>query len=174
MVLSVQHLWEQQDAKELFSFEMDLSAESLQGETPFVDPVTVSGCVEHKARLLCLSYTMHCVLGLPCDRCLELVSFAQTYEVIHLLEKAAEAELLGVREKDDVILVERDRLDLAEVARSDLWLLLPHQFLCDDDCAGLCMTCGANQNLSSCDCVNQKPIDPRLAVLGTLLEADAE
>ena len=29
---------------------------------------------------------------------------------------------------------------------------LPATILCRDDCAGLCPTCGANRNTTSCDC----------------------
>ena len=39
--------------------------------------------------------------------------------------------------------------------------------LCNPDCAGLCATCGANHNLTRCECVTSE-IDPRWAALRSL------
>nr|WP_295267812.1 YceD family protein [Veillonella sp.] len=41
--------------------------------------------------------------------------------------------------------------------------------LCQDDCKGLCVHCGANKNVSPCSC-ESFVVDPRLAVLRTLLD----
>jgi len=54
-------------------------------------------------------------------------------------------------------------IDLVELLSEQLVLALPFDFFCKPDCKGLCPQCGANFNISSCNC--SKPIDPRLAVL---------
>jgi len=41
--------------------------------------------------------------------------------------------------------------------------------LCSDECAGLCQGCGSDLNFEQCKC--KKEIDPRLAVLGQLLNS---
>ena len=46
-------------------------------------------------------------------------------------------------------------------------LELPLAPLCNPDCAGLCATCGANHNLTRCECVTSE-IDPRWAALRSL------
>jgi uncharacterized protein len=48
-------------------------------------------------------------------------------------------------------------------------LELPYKSLCREDCRGLCPLCGKNLNEGLCGC-NRKSVDPRLAILGQLLE----
>ena len=36
---------------------------------------------------------------------------------------------------------------------------LPVRFLCREDCKGLCPVCGADRNVQSCSCVQEKPKD---------------
>ena len=38
----------------------------------------------------------------------------------------------------------------------------PMQVLCKEDCKGLCPSCGANLNLTTCDC-DSTDLDPRMA-----------
>ena len=53
------------------------------------------------------------------------------------------------------------------MVRDALLLELPLAPLCSADCAGLCATCGANHNLTRCECVTTE-IDPRWAALRSL------
>ena len=43
-------------------------------------------------------------------------------------------------------------VDLTEDIREDLVLMFPDQFLCKDDCRGICPKCGQNLNEAQCDC----------------------
>ena len=63
-----------------------------------------------------------------------------------------------------------DELDLEPLARDAVLLGLPLAPLCDEDCRGLCPTCGANRNTETCDCA--PPADPRWAALDVLRDAD--
>jgi uncharacterized protein len=47
------------------------------------------------------------------------------------------------------------QIDLAVILREVLLLGLPIQFVCRDNCAGLCDQCGANLNLGPCGCVHE-------------------
>lgn len=47
------------------------------------------------------------------------------------------------------------QIDLGVILREVLLLGLPIQFLCRDNCAGLCDQCGANLNLGPCGCVHE-------------------
>lgn len=60
-----------------------------------------------------------------------------------------------------------DELDLGETLWDSVVLSLPMKYLCAEDCKGLCAQCGANLNITTCDCENNYP-DPRLAKLGEL------
>jgi uncharacterized protein len=58
---------------------------------------------------------------------------------------------------------------LAEVVA----LAMPIQPLCRDECAGLCLECGANRNEADCGCSESKPNSP-FAVLATLRIGQSE
>ena len=48
-------------------------------------------------------------------------------------------------------------------------LAFPMRLLCDEDCPGLCPKCGKPKREGECGCPTRE-IDPRLAVLATLLQ----
>ncbi|MBR6599034.1 MAG: DUF177 domain-containing protein, partial [Oscillospiraceae bacterium] len=50
------------------------------------------------------------------------------------------------------IVADSESIDLKEIAISDLLLQLPSKTLCDEECKGLCPSCGCNLNESQCDC----------------------
>jgi len=62
-------------------------------------------------------------------------------------------------------------LDLTEAIRQYAVLATPMKPLCQENCAGLCPTCGHNLNLGPCDCPQQE-IDPRWSGLRKLAVAD--
>ena len=68
---------------------------------------------------------------------------------------------------------EHNILDLTEAIRQYAILAIPMKPLCQQDCAGLCPTCGANLNHSSCNCP-PKPADPRWSKLSELVLTDKE
>jgi uncharacterized protein len=58
-------------------------------------------------------------------------------------------------------LLERaSHIDISDVAREELVLAAPTHLLllCRDDCAGLCLTCGADLNAGPCEC--SAPAEP--------------
>jgi uncharacterized protein len=72
-------------------------------------------------------------------------------------------------EEDDLTTAfyENDQIDLGLLMQEQFYLSLPMKPLCDNDCKGLCPTCGTNRNRGTCDCHTDWE-DPRLAVLKTL------
>lgn len=63
-----------------------------------------------------------------------------------------------------------DAIDLTDAIRDNVLLELPMKPLCQEDCKGLCPTCGTNRNQSTCGCTGEPTvIDPRLAVFKDLL-----
>lgn len=74
-----------------------------------------------------------------CARCLEPMTSsveATFQELYHYEPPAAE-------DGEDDLLLDGDLLDLEPVLRDAIVLALPLSPLCTDDCAGLCVTCGA-------------------------------
>ena len=61
-----------------------------------------------------------------------------------------------------------DVIDLTSVIRDVLLSDQPLNNICNADCRGLCLKCGANLNYGDCGC-DRTVIDPRLAALQQLL-----
>ena len=70
---------------------------------------------------------------------------------------------------DDVNSFDGEEIDLTELIRDTLIINEPSQVLCQDDCKGLCVHCGANLNVSPCSC-ESFVVDPRFAELRALLD----
>ncbi|MFH1733516.1 MAG: DUF177 domain-containing protein [bacterium] len=64
-------------------------------------------------------------------------------------------------------------IDLAQDIRDLLILELPTKVLCDEECKGLCLNCGANLNREACSC-QDKPSDPRWDALKKLRNKSTE
>lgn len=65
----------------------------------------------------------------------------------------AYSEPTGGTEDDlDIEYLEKDYLELADVLKEQLYLKIPFQPLCNEECKGICATCGQNQNTDPCQC----------------------
>lgn len=144
--------------------ELDFSQVEYQGMRPLAEPVRVVGAITVSAGVVQLAARATFVFHGRCDRCLN--TFERTYDVPleHILVATLEDE-----ENDDYILLEQYQLNLADLALADILLELPYKSLCREDCRGLCPMCGKDLNEGLCGCTH-KSVDPRLAVLGQLLE----
>jgi uncharacterized protein len=104
-----------------------------------------------------------------CSRCLDEVRDHVTVDLRELFyypDRAAEID----DDDEDVLVVVDDHLDLAPVVRDALVLDLPLSPLCDEDCAGLCVECGARLAEVGPDHAHDSS-DPRWAALSALTEA---
>jgi len=104
-----------------------------------------------------------------CARCLDEVHDQATVELRELFyypDRAVDVD----DEEEDVLVVVDDHLDLAPVVRDALVLELPLSPLCDEDCAGLCVDCGARLDEVGED-HSHDGADPRWAALSALTEA---
>ena len=97
-----------------------------------------------------------------CRRCAEPV-MGELRIPVH--ERFADAPLAGVSDEELYPIVD-ETIDLGLLARDAVVLELPMAPLCREDCAGLCVHCGANLNEGVCGCV--APRDPRWANLDVL------
>lgn len=120
---------------------------------------------------------LRATLELECGRCLEVFALPldQELELFYLPHRPDDQD----ESEDEVELSDRDmvvayyqgeRLDLGDVLREQLFLAVPLRPLCREECRGLCAACGANHNLTTCTCTPETPADPRLAVLGRLIQ----
>ncbi|GGD68701.1 YceD family protein [Paenibacillus nasutitermitis] len=98
-----------------------------------------------------------------CSRCLEPVK-EQITVPFHERFKPAKAKIENLENEEEIIAVEEDSVDLDPIVEETMLLSLPFIPLCDEDCKGLCHTCGTNLNVENCGC-SKDVIDPRLAAL---------
>ena len=139
-----------------------------------VAPVTLAFDIYKDKDQFRLVGTVATTLELPCSRCLEPFSwpvhaeFDLRYQPHALNTGEGEREI----EEDDLTtsFYENDEIDLAQLMREQFYLSLPMKPLCTEACRGLCPTCGANLNQTTCTCANQWD-DPRLAVLNALKQS---
>ena len=100
-----------------------------------------------------------------CARCLEQiddkvdVTFQELFVYDDQSRSSADDEL-----DDEASRLEGDLLDLEPLLRDAVVLALPFQPLCEDDCPGLCVECGARL-ADDPDHAHEAAIDPRWAGL---------
>jgi len=111
-------------------------------------------------------------LRATCDRCLalfdlEIVSdFEQQY--VKGREDGRPAHSSGGEgREDDVREYHGEFVNIGPEVRESLSLAVPIKLVCNDECKGLCPSCGKNLNEGPCDCP-ATPYDVRLAALADL------
>jgi uncharacterized protein len=110
-------------------------------------------------------------LEMPCSRCLEpfVAPIDTPFDLRYQPHAKVSAESEREVEEDDLTTAfyENEEIDLSQLMHEQFYLALPMKPLCEDECRGLCATCGANLNRTTCDC-HPDWEDPRLAVLKAL------
>ncbi len=152
----------QSDAFERLNVELDLSGVELGGAKPFCAPVRVEARLRGFAGSVELSTRVEYTMSMPCDRCAEPVVRDYAKEFSHTLVRESQEDTA------EFITVPSERLDLDALVLEDLLMDSPGQFLCREDCKGLCPSCGKNWNEGMCAC-GAPQTDPRLEVLRQLL-----
>ena len=148
-------------------FERTLDTGDLlfPGVRSFVRAPRAEGRAVNTAGLLSLQGTMEMEFICCCDRCGRELDRVKVQD----LDVALSADVSD-EDNPDVYPLEGDGIDLDEVLRSCLILDMDTKFLCREDCKGLCPDCGKDLNEGPCEC--KKSVDPRMAVLGQLLDID--
>ena len=102
-----------------------------------------------------------------CDLCIAPASVDLDFSIEEMIKKPADTNLLD--EHVEVVWLTNTKLDIAPLLATHLYLQIPMQVLCSDDCAGLCESCGVNLNQGSCDCAEKEiATDPRFDMLKTI------
>lgn len=119
----------------------------------------------------------HTEIELTCSRCLGLFNCPLALnieeEYFPTTDILSGAPLPLPEEPSCFTIDEHNILDLTEAIRQYVLLAIPMKPLCHQECAGLCPTCGANLNHSSCNCP-PKPADSRWSKLSKLVLTDTE
>lgn len=93
-------------------------------------------------------------VNLSCDRCTEefLAEVSTDFQVTCFFEEGKKSNEINIK----ILTTDTEEIDLTEEVKEYLMLAIPMKVLCDDDCKGLCTSCGANLNEVTCECNNEK------------------
>lgn len=105
-------------------------------------------------------------ISATCGRCLDEFDQPLVIDFAELFTFESHAQ-----DDTELIYPENGQIDLGPIVREYMLIEVPITPLCKVDCKGLCAVCGNNLNTESCDHVPD-PIDPRMAILKSLLDED--
>ena len=111
-------------------------------------------------------------LLLACDRCLREYSFAVQTAFHYILDIESEEsghikELECTKAALDIIQVDEPVVDIPDLLRQQLYLVIPEKKICSLSCRGLCRQCGTNLNEGECSCADESGNSP-FAILASL------
>ncbi|MCA1592244.1 MAG: YceD family protein [Acidobacteria bacterium] len=133
---------------------------------------TVVGCATRKRDEVRLRGTIKAGVEVACDRCLSAVAVPVEIEFdasfVPASVQSGAGENLELK-PDDLRLdfYEGESLDIDSLVREQILLALPMQFLCREECKGLCPWCRADLNAGEHSCEHRE-VDPRWAALAEL------
>lgn len=141
-----------------------------------VGAIEVNGTARRNEAFARVNGDLQSAVKMNCHRCLQSVDvnlkfdFTAEYVTLAGYEQTPTAPNTerGLTAADfDIAIYDGERIDLDELVREQILLNLPVQILCQENCAGLCETCGQNKNSSDCQCAAEN-IDPRWNALKNL------
>ena len=150
-----------------FACELDRDRLSFPALVCFEGPVSAEGEVRNSAGVLRMSAQIRAQMTVLCDRCGK--EFDKSIAIPAEAVLKADA---GEDDPADLYPLDGDGIDISDVTENCFILDMDTKFLCREDCLGLCPHCGKDLNEGPCGC--SKTIDPRMAVLGQLLDDDIQ
>ena len=109
-----------------------------------------------------------------CDRCLGPAAFPLDagFDLFYRPSRAlGAADEVAIDEGEaEMGFYEGAGMELEDVLREQIMLLLPMQRVCSVDCKGICPVCGKNRNESACEC-HEEPVNDRWSALRKISQA---
>jgi len=178
LVLDTRELGRRPGSQQLVSRDVpapaDLGIEVLR--VPEGSPVTLDLRLEAVMEGVLVTGSARAGLEGECVRCLEPISddVEVTFQELFVYDDRDtrhDHRSRGDDEDDGVSRLEGDLLDLEPLLRDAVVLALPFQPLCEDDCPGLCIECGARL-ADDPGHAHEAAIDPRWGRLQELQQGD--
>ena len=133
------------------------------------EPVAVNFLLTHQDRYLRVDGTVETNIRFKCSRCTKEFSksFTASFDLTYLPQPELSNEGAEIELKyEEMVLAYYDgiALDVNVMILEQIELAMPMNFVCREDCRGLCYKCGADLNEGTCLCKNEE-IDPRMSIL---------
>ncbi|HET7274339.1 MAG TPA: DUF177 domain-containing protein [Longimicrobiaceae bacterium] len=118
----------------------------------FATPVAVDLQAQAVGDGVLVRGNLHAIVNLECRRCLATVSREIGDEITLLFDELPEGEEEEESGEIYPLPARGDELDLSEAIREQVLLRIPLHTLCRTECRGLCSMCGADLNVTTCNC----------------------
>ena len=124
----------------------------------FDKPVSFKGSVENRGGILILHGDLNTSYHVKCSKCLKDIDSIMNISIMeNFIEEKNKAD-------DESYTYKGNFIELDRVFKDNIILNLPVRQVCNEDCKGLCPICGANLNVTSCEC-REDEVDSRMEVL---------
>ncbi len=137
-----------------------------------LEPPRVRGQIVKEGREVRVEGEISTVIEVQCDRCLKSIQLPLDGEFDLKYLPGQEYRALKTAEltEDDLSLsvFDGEIIDIDEIVREEILLAVPAHPLCEENCKGICPSCGADRNMIDCGC-EPVAIDPRWASLKGLV-----
>lgn len=132
-------------------------------------PITTDFVLTHEDRDLRIEGTLETAIRFRCSKCTREFSrpFSAGFDLSYLPQPKWTNENAEIELKYDEMEVgyyDGIAFDVNVMLLEQIELAMPMQYVCREDCKGLCYQCGADLNEGACLCKQEEP-DSRLAVL---------
>ena len=146
--------------------------ETIESDT-FFSPIRAQLRIEKVDTEVMVKGNLIADVKLQCSRCLKdfwSVLSVPVDVVYHPVEELKGEDKHEIKAEElDMDFYSGEEMDLLTLVSEQVALNLPMKPLCTDLCKGICLKCGTDFNLGSCNC-NVKDVDSRLEVLKKLLK----
>ncbi|MDH4140442.1 MAG: DUF177 domain-containing protein [Coriobacteriia bacterium] len=143
----------------------------MMGESAFVpaDAATIDVLVSHAGEGVVASGTVDADFRVDCSRCLAPFTLHVRGDVQGLYVQSLDETW---EEEEDAEPITAGKVDLSRAVESALRVELPLAPLHDDECKGICPSCGADLNAAECGCHETVASASPFDVLRTLMIDD--
>jgi uncharacterized protein len=153
-----------------FSAEIGVPGDTRQTDFHFPPTLDIKLTYYRSGRQLFFHGSFAGIFEGRCSRCLNDYHFRFRKNFDFVLSPAPTPEKkIEELSREDLGLsyYSSDEIELTSLILEQVLLALPTRALCDENCRGLCGTCGANLNQEACSC-SAVPNDPRMAIFRSL------
>lgn len=132
-----------------------------------INPIEYSGMIYKVSGYYSLDLKIKYRLRTECDRCLKSMEEEVETRLFGRLVNSHAQTQLDEEEDEEPIYLDNNRIELGKYILEQVVSSTPIKTICNEDCKGLCQSCGIDLNKESCDC-DDNIIDPRLEKLKEL------
>ncbi len=147
----------------------DNNLAELGAECKIMAPGLVNIIITKEKDLWRVQGELEIAIELPCSRCLKQFTSSLMINVERFFAIGKDPALsFGQVEMDsEVVFLESGEFSPLRFAEEEFILILPMIPLCNEDCSGLCQSCGADKNSAPCNCSKEEKPNP-FAILGKM------